>query len=149
MLQKQHVFSAIILVLALALAGVTWSLISGTLVEIGFSKKKMVTQKRLRRRLRKEPFWPRFSLSIFLREADQKRWAVWAGRFGGGLPCWLHWQKPPLQSVDSCCPPFSVPESLRRGWLRRYGWRLRPLRLIPLWIPHIGRTRGTVTLNAA
>ena len=61
MLQKQHIFSAIILVLALALAGVTWSLISGTLVEIGFSKKKMVTQKRLRRRLRKEPFWPRFS----------------------------------------------------------------------------------------
>lgn len=40
MLQKQHVFSAIILVLALALAGVTWSLISGTMVEIGFSKKK-------------------------------------------------------------------------------------------------------------
>lgn len=39
MLQKQHVFSAIILVLALALAGVTWSLISGTMVEIGFSKK--------------------------------------------------------------------------------------------------------------
>lgn len=29
-------------------AGVTWSLISGTMVEIGFSKKKMVTQKRLR-----------------------------------------------------------------------------------------------------
>ena len=79
MLQKQHIFSAIILVLALTLAGVTWSLISGTLVEIGFSKKKTVTQKRLRRRLRKEPFWPRFSLSIFLREADQKRWAVWAG----------------------------------------------------------------------
>ena len=53
MLQKQHIFSAIILVLALALAGVTWSLISGTMVEIGFSKKKTVTQKRLCRRLRK------------------------------------------------------------------------------------------------
>ena len=79
MLQKQHIFSAIILILALALAGVTWSLISGTMVEIGFSKKKTVTQKHLRRRLRKEPFWPRFSLSVFLREADQKRWAVWAG----------------------------------------------------------------------
>ena len=79
MLQKQHIFSAIILVLALASAGVTWSLISGTMVEIGFSKKKTVTQKRLRRRLRKEPFWPRFSLSLFLWEADQKRWAVWAG----------------------------------------------------------------------
>ena len=61
MLQKQHVFSAIILVLALALAGVTWSLISGRMVVIGFSKMKTVTQKRLRRRLRKEPFWPRFS----------------------------------------------------------------------------------------
>lgn len=149
MLQKQHIFSAIILVLALALAGVTWSLISGTLVEIGFSKKKTVTQKRLRRRLRKEPFWPRFSLSIFLREADQKRWAVWAGAIWWWFTLLVTLAEAALQSVDSCCPPFSAPESLRRGWLRRYGWRLRPLRLIPLWIPHIGRTRGTVTLSAA
>ena len=77
MLQKQRVYSAIILVLALALARVTWSLISGTMAEIGFSKDKTVTQKRLKRRLKKEPFPDRFFLTVFLREADQKRWAIW------------------------------------------------------------------------
>lgn len=76
MLQKQHVFSAIILVLAPVLARVCWSLISGTMVEIGFSKNKTITQKRLRRRLKKEPFPDRFFLTVFLREADQKRWAI-------------------------------------------------------------------------
>lgn len=79
MLCKQYVFSVIILIYAPILAWfVRWQVMELALA-IGFSRDKVLTQKRLRRHLNKEPFKNRFLLIAFLKEADQKRWEVFLG----------------------------------------------------------------------
>ena len=79
MLYKQHVFSAIVLIYVPFLVWLVRGQIIDLALDIGFSREKSRTQKRLKRHLKKETILDRLFLMSFLKETDQNRWKIWIG----------------------------------------------------------------------